>query len=483
MRTLAALGEWWYLLRMAIDHDTPVSDSTKGARVLFVDDEPLIRDVVRKMLDRSGYVPVVCETMDEALEYFRTEDVEVVLTDVQLGKASDSPTGYDVLKAVHERSPEMQVVLLTGLATIDLAMAAVGQGAFAYLSKPVRIDTLAATIDKAIRTRRALLAEATQAWPAADADLPQGERPLIGRSQAMLTAFTKVALVAPSDSTVLVLGENGTGKERVALELHRKSARAGKPFVAVNVTSISPTLAESELFGHVKGSFTDARADHVGFFESANGGTLFLDEIGDLSLDIQVKLLRTLQERKIRRVGGDRDIPVDIRLVCATNQDLPAKIRAGSMREDFYYRFNVVQIQLPPLRERGDDVLLIAQYLIARQPRRPGQPEARLTKEAQSRLLEYPWPGNVRELENVIQSAYTFSTHGVITPDLLQFDQSAPHPDASKPARWVTLDELEREYLASVLHHTAGNITQAARILRVARKTLQRKLKQGPQPE
>jgi DNA-binding NtrC family response regulator len=465
---------------MAIDQESvTASDSTKGARVLFVDDEPLIRDVVKKMLDRSGYLPLVCESMDDAIARFRAEEVDVVLTDVELGKAADSPTGYDVLKAIHERSPEMQVVLLTGLATIDLAMSAVSQGAFAYLSKPVRIETLAATLDKAIRTRRALLAEASRAWTVEDEQRPEGERPLIGRSQAMLSAFTLVAKIAPMDSTVLVLGENGTGKERVALELHRKSARAAQPFIAVNLASIASTLAESQLFGHMKGSFTDARTDHMGYFESANGGTLFLDEIGDLSIETQVKLLRTLQERKIRRVGGERDIPVDIRLVCATNQDLQAKIRAGTMREDFFYRFNVVQIQLPPLRDRGDDVVLIARYLLARQPRRPGQPAPKLTRETIQRMLEYPWPGNVRELENVIQRAYAFSTHGVITPDLLQLDETAVRQGPTGPTRWVTLEEVEREYTASVLEHTNGNLSQAARILGVSRKTLQRKAARG----
>ncbi len=462
---------------MAIDHETtPASDSTKGARVLFVDDDLTARTSIHAMLVRIGYSVVACETMDAALEHFRQEEFEAVLTDVQLRNDSDSPSGYDVLRAVHNQSPATQVVLLTGHATMDLAMSATGQGAFAYLSKPVRLETLSATLDRAIRTRRTLLADAGKAWPKEYESLPPEEKRLIGKSQAMLTAFTNVALAAPLDSSVLILGENGTGKERVALELHRHSPRAHKPFVAVNMNAVTLTLAESSLFGHKKGSFTDAIEDRVGYFESANGGTLFLDEIGDLSPEMQVKLLRTLQERTIRRIGGDRDIPVDIRLVCATNRDLPARIRSGAMREDFYYRIKVVQIVLPPLRERGEDILLLADYLLTRQTRRPGQSIPILTKEARDRLREYSWPGNVRELENVIQSACTFAgAHGVITPDLLVLEDSASEPAHASPARWVTLEKVEREYTAAVLEHTNGNLSQAARILGVSRKTLQRK--------
>jgi DNA-binding NtrC family response regulator len=466
---------------MAIDQETTTaSDSTKGARVLFVDDDPDARGAIHKMLARVGYVVVACESLEEALDHFRREEFEAVLTDVQLRKDADSPSGYDVLRAVQDQSPATQVVLVTGHATMDLAMSATGQGAFAYLSKPVRIETLAATMDRAVRTRRALLADAGKPWPKEYESLPPDEKRLIGRSQAMLTAFTDVAKAAPLDSSVLILGENGTGKERVALELHRHSPRADKPFVAVNVNAMPITLAESMLFGHKRGSFTDAIGDQVGFFESANGGTLFLDEIGDLSAEIQVKLLRTLQERTIRRIGDRGDIPVDIRLVCATNRDLLAKIRSGAMREDFYYRINVVQIVLPPLRERGDDVVLLAEYLLARQPQRPGQPAPKLTKDASERLRQYSWPGNVRELENVIQRACTFAgAHGVITPDLLQLDEQASEARRTTPNRWVTLKEVENDYVASVLEHTNGNLSKAARILGVSRKTLQRKAARG----
>ena len=469
----------WYFLTMAIEHELPVENPAQGARILVVDDEPMIQRVLERMLVRSGFIPTICSGVEEALDVFRRQDFDAVLSDVKMDRLG----GFDLLKAVQEHSPEMQVVLITGDATIDKAKVAVEQGAFDYLSKPVRLDKLTATLENAIRTRRAILSDASESRIGNPGPIPALEKPLIGRSQGMLDAFRNIARAARTDATVLVRGESGTGKERVALELHRKSPRAAKPFIAVNVNAITPTLAESALFGHVRGAFTDAREDREGFFAAADGGTLFLDEIGELDTTIQVKLLRTLQERTFQRVGDTKETPVDIRLVSATNKDLPRLMQEGKFREDFFFRINVVDVNLPPLRERENDVILIAEYLLARQWRSGNQLTPRLTSEAQQVMLQYAWPGNVRELENVIQRASTFCTHGVITPDLLQLGKEGPHDSPNRTRRWVPLKERTEEYVNEVLDHTSNNLTQAAKILGIARRTLQRMAARRRQPD
>jgi len=439
-----------------------------SSHVLVVDDQPLVANALAAMVQASGHRVTVCHGVEEALGCFDAQPFDAVLSDVKMGTLG----GFDLLRGVRQRAPHVPVVLITGEASVAAAMDAMEQGAYDYLSKPVRHEALRVLLRRAVEHKRLL---------SRDEDLGQVEPPpttfndIIGHSSRMLEAFKTVARAARGDASVLILGENGTGKERVARALHEKSPRSDRPFVPVNVTAIVSTLAESELFGHVKGAFTDARESRPGLFQQASGGTLFLDEIGDLEMALQVKLLRAIQERRIKPVGSSEEIDVDIRLVAATNADLAKRVREGRFREDLYYRINVVTIALPALRDRRDDIPELAEYFLARFAARAGQRKPRLSDDSRAALIEYDWPGNVRELENVMQRALQFCTDGIVTADQLMLGE--PARERSEPeggAQFPTLREKMDRYVIEVLEHTNGNLTQAARILGVARRTLQR---------
>jgi DNA-binding NtrC family response regulator len=439
-------------------------------RVLVVDDKEIVARTLAAMVQKNGHIAVTSHNVVDALRLFDEQPFDAVLSDVKMGALG----GFDLLRQVKERSPNMPVILITGEATVTAAMEAMDAGAYDYLSKPVRNDVLGQLLKRAIEHKRLVAREVASARidPA-----PTTFADIIGHSPLMLDAFKRVARAARGDANVLILGEHGTGKERVARALHEKSERAECPFIPVNVAAIASGVVESELFGHRRGAFTDAREDRKGVFEQAHKGTLFLDEIGDLDPVIQVKLLRAIQERKIKAVGGSDEVSVDIRLVSATNQDLPKLVHEGRFREDLYYRINVVQIALPPLRDRREDIPELAEYFLARFAARAGKTAPHLTAEALEVLVRHNWPGNVRELENVTQRAIQFCDDAVITPEQLMVGETlggSERPGVNGELEYPPLREKMDAYIREVLAHTDGNISQAARILGVTRRTLQR---------
>jgi DNA-binding NtrC family response regulator len=443
-----------------------------ATRVLVVDDLDYVARAIAAMAERHGHEVVICYDVESALREFDRQPFDVVLSDVKMGTLG----GFDLLRGVKQRRSNVPVVLITGEATVSAAMEAMDEGAYDYLSKPVRQEALGKLLARAIEHKRLLSREAGA--PATGAP-PPSFTDIIGRSFLMLEAFKNVARAARGDANVLILGENGTGKEMVARQLHEKSDRAGRPFVAVNVAAIAPGVAESELFGHVRGAFTDARETRQGLFQQAHGGTLFLDEIGDLEPALQAKLVRAIQERRVRPVGGNEEIEVDIRLVSATNRDLAQRVREGRFRQDLYYRINVVTISLPPLRERVEDIPILANYFLARYAARAGRSAPVLSDEALGLLAAHSWPGNVRELENVMQRIVQFCTDGVVTPDLLSIGEGLPgyalaSLPAGSPLQLVSLKEKMEQYVLEVLQHTGNNLTQAAKILNISRRTIQR---------
>ncbi|HET9131145.1 MAG TPA: sigma-54 dependent transcriptional regulator, partial [Terriglobia bacterium] len=377
-------------------------------KILIVDDEQSLRDVLSIMLKRAGYVVTSAMDGEEAIELLNREIFDLVITDLRMPKID----GMEVLRAVKSASPETVVLIITAFATADSAVDAMKQGAYDYLTKPFQVDEVQLIIRNALEKRRLttenMLLKREMASQSSFAQL-------VGQSEAMQKVFDVVRKVADSKSNVLICGESGTGKELVARAIHYNSARSVHPFVAVNCSAVPETLLESELFGHMKGSFTGAISNKAGLFEIANGGTIFLDEIGDTTPTIQVKLLRVIQEREFRRVGGNQDIKVDVRVVAATNKDLEKAVAEGSFREDLYYRLDVIPIRLPPLRMRTGDIPLLINHFLERFSKESGKPKPMIGPEAMPVLLGHEWRGNVRELENLIERVVAFSTEGPVT--------------------------------------------------------------------
>jgi DNA-binding NtrC family response regulator len=365
------------------------------------------------------------------------------------------------------------VVILTAFATMETAIAAIRSGAYDYLSKPFRVDEIKLVVRRALEAQR-LLRENRQYRQ----ELRERYRPenLVGQSPPMVAVYKQVARVATLDTTVLVLGETGTGKELVARALHYASPRAERPFVVVDCTALPETLFESELFGHERGAFTGADTARRGLLETAEGGTCLLDEIGDLSAALQAKLLRVLQERAIRRVGGHATIPIDVRVIAATNRDLTKQVADGAFRDDLYYRLNVVTITVPPLRERRDDIPLLAQHFLEKYARATGRPIQGLAPATVDTLLAWHWPGNVRELEHAIERAVALAASGLLLPDDLPPEIRGGGRDRGLPAGTMTLEALKRWYVARVLEETGGNKVRAAELLGIDRRTLYRML-------
>ena len=442
--------------------------TTERARILVVDDEPESARAIERMTRHFGHDVVVADSVEGAIQRFADTEFDAVLADVNLGREN----GFDLLSHIREKSPEIPVVMITGYASVDSAMEAIGAGAYDYLAKPPALDALGAVLRRAIEKRRAAPLE-----PAAEPPVVTFEN-IVGKSPRMLEIFKTVARVAAGRASVLILGESGTGKELVARALHRHSPRAERRFVPVNVSAIPEGLLESELFGHVRGAFTGATTARRGLFEEANGGTLFLDEIGDLSLPLQAKLLRAIQEQRVKPVGGNDEIAVDVRLVVATHQDLERMVRAERFREDLYYRLNVVTIALPPLRERVEDIPILLEHFLRKAAQEAGQPAAHFSSEAERTLLAYSWPGNIRELANVVERAVAISDHGVIPPDALPPQvlggATTSIPAMNSATEFVTLDESIDRYVRQVLEHAGGNRSRAAKILGISRRTLHR---------
>jgi two-component system response regulator AtoC len=441
-----------------------------ATRILVVDDEPAMRDLLVDGLATEAVVESVA-TGPLGLERVRRGDVALVITDLRMPGMS----GLELCAQVAEQSPGLPVIVLTAFGDFDSAVAAVRAGAYDFIAKPVRIDLLRIAVRRALahaelRREVRLLTRRLE---------PPSNLGIIGESPAMQHVLDLLRRAAPSGSSILVTGESGTGKEVVARAIHRISNAQG-PFVAVNCAAIPEQLLESELFGHERGAFTDARSSRVGLFVEASGGTLFLDEIGELPLGLQPKLLRALQERVIRPIGGRKDVPFSARLVCATNRDLGLAAEEGRFRQDLYFRINVIEVPIPPLRARGNDVLLLAAHFLKECSARAKKDVVGLTPEVAAQFLRYPWPGNVRELANVVERGVALTSHDHITladlPRGVVERRKAEVVIGTDAAELVSLEEMERRYVLHVLDSVGGSRTAAAKILGVDRTTLWRRL-------
>jgi DNA-binding NtrC family response regulator len=438
-------------------------------RTLVVDDDDLTRQLLATALQRDGHVVVCVADGAEAIRRLAVEAFDLIVSDIQMAKTS----GFELLDEVQRTHPDLPVVLVTGYAEPSGAMDAIARGAVDYLSKPVDVQALRATAARAIERRR------LERQHDALAREVLGHRVMLGTSPPMIELYKQIAQVASTNAVVHIHGESGSGKELVARTIHERSRRAAGPFVAVNCAALTETLLESELFGHERGAFTGAAATRRGLFEEASGGTLFLDEIGDISPKVQAQLLRVLQEGEIRRVGGTASIRVDARVVTATNRDLAAEVAAGRLRSDLFYRLNVVPLALPPLRERGDDLMVLARHFAARHSLEVGRRAPDISAAAATVLAAHRWPGNVRELENAMARAVAMCHGNVILPSDLPQTVLTPAPLGVGEHRcldhdWPTLEVLQRRYIDKVLEHTDHNKTTAAALLGIDRRTLQR---------
>ena len=444
------------------------------ANILIVDDDELVRDTLAALVRVSGQTARCASSGNEALEIIGREDIDVLLTDVTMPGVS----GLDLCRYVVQHRPELPVVMVTAHSDVETAIASLRVGAYDFIMKPVTAEALRAAIDRAIH-HSGLQRKLADLRKVPTTELPQ-VHDILGNSPEMQQVRAIVARVADSDASVLITGASGTGKDVVARAIHACSRRANNPFVSINCAALPNALLESELFGHARGAFSDAKNQRDGLFKQAAGGTLFLDEIGELTLNLQPKLLRALQDRKVRPLGSKTEEDVDVRLICATNQDLEAAVAQNKFRSDLYFRINVVHIKLPPLHARGDDVIVLADYFLKRIAQQEGKPVRGLSTAAARVLLEYHWPGNVRELQNCIHSAIATTRSDEIAPaDLPERVRAASlslslSPDY--PTELLPLRDVERRYVTRVLAAVSGNKSTAARILGIDRKTLYRKI-------
>jgi len=448
------------------------------AQFLVVDDERSMRDFLEIFLAKQKHEVDLAADGREAVKLLGQAEYDLVVTDLRMPHVD----GMTVLQEAKRRWPDTQVIVMTAFSTTETAIEAMKKGAYDYISKPFKVSEVGVVIGKALEKRELLLAnrrlkrELTRKLSVEN---------LVGNSQRMHEVYQTIHQIADTRTNILVCGESGTGKELVARALHYNSSRSGKPFVVINCGAIPDALMESELFGHVKGSFTGAIADKKGLFEVANGGTIFLDEIGELSLHLQVKLLRALQERCIKRVGGTREMEVDVRLIAATNKDLEQEVRGGGFRDDLYFRINVIQMNLPSLRERRDDVPLLAQHFLGRYNEELGKRIEGFTRETLDLMAAHDYPGNVRELENVVQRAVAFEQSEWVTPASLparlQGGGASPEPDLLVPdTENFNLDEhlerVEYRFLRQAMREVGGNVTESARRLGVSFRAMRYKL-------
>jgi DNA-binding NtrC family response regulator len=440
-------------------------------RILVIDDDLETCNFLTEIFAEEGWQVASSQTADAARDAVEKSHFDLIVSDINLGGRT---TGVTLLKEFKAVSPTSEVILISGFGTLETAVEAVREGAFDYISKPFNVNEVIATGRRALKGRDADEPAAVLLKQYSEAS------GLIGHSHRMIELYKEIALVAPSRSTVLITGDSGTGKELVARALHRNSPRSQAAFVAVNCGAITETLLESELFGHVRGSFTGATADKRGLFEEAADGTIFLDEIGEISLSVQVKLLRVLQEGEIRRVGSARSMRVDVRVLAATNRDLEHEVKEGRFREDLFYRLSVVSLRVPPLRERSEDLPLLAAHAL-RQAKEAGARASTISEEALAVLNQYDWPGNVRELENTIAHAALYARGNVITPEDLpakvRKQARVAEPDNKTQSMFKdlpSLDELERRYIIHVLQTVGGSRTRAAEVLGIDRRTLYR---------
>ncbi len=448
--------------------------------VLIVEDDVDTAELVREGLRKRGFDARAVHSAPACLAELADRPVDVVVTDVQMAEMS----GIELCHELHRKHPEILPIVLTGAAGLETAVAAIRAGAYDYITKPLKLDALAIAVERAIqhltlrRELRRLRIEAGRAMPA---------HAIAGSSPAIRATIEMISRVSTSDATVLITGESGTGKELVARALHHQSGRGDQPFIAINCAAMPAPLLESELFGHVRGAFTDAKQARLGLFVQAGAGTIFLDEIGEMAMEMQVKLLRVLQERRVRPVGGDEETPFRARVVTATNRDLEIEVDEKRFREDLFYRINVVPIAVPPLRERTGDVLFLAHYFLGRIAKQSGRRVEGISAPAARKLTDYDWPGNVRELENCIERAVALCRLNEITiddlpPKLVEHGAGKLVISAASPLELVTVDEMTRRYVRQVMAAVGGNKTHAARVLGIDRRSLYRRL-EGVKPE
>jgi DNA-binding NtrC family response regulator len=445
----------------------------RPAKILIIDDEELLREGCRRLLEMSGYAVTVAANAEAGLSVAANDSFEIAFVDFRM----PGMTGIDFIKRMQETSPSTDLVMMTGYASIEMAVEAMKNGARDYISKPFEAEQLLEIVRKLLQRRQTPPVGAIPELTFSFHDKPVH---IIGGSRAMQELFSLVQKVAPTDSTVLIEGESGTGKELIARAIHAFSSRKNKPFFAMDCGSLVESLFESELFGHAKGSFTGATATKHGAFELAHGGTFFFDEIGNISLNVQAKILRAIQEKEIRRIGSTQSIPVDVRVIAATNLDLKVAVKKGDFREDLFYRLSVIPIPLPPLRKRPEDIGPLLNHFIQKHNRRRQQnPILKVTDRVYALFLQYPWPGNIRELENAIERAAVIEESQEITlqslPPQLQNYSAETHADAQPES--LTLAEIEEEHIRKILQAHGGNISRAARTLAIDRKTLYDKIR------
>jgi two-component system response regulator HydG len=456
---------------MAEEAGAAVQRAAIPISVLVVEDEENTRKLCADVAESCGMKAIVATTVEEALRRLETNPVDIIVTDLLLPPSS----GLDLLKQVHEMYPQVAVVVLTQYGTIDSAVAATRMGAVDYVTKPFHIEDLRARLERVARDmdldrENRLLREQLHSKP--------GFGGMIGVSAKMQRVYKMIEKVSQHEYPVLILGESGTGKELVAKSIHYSGIRKDRPFAPVDCSSLVPTLIESELFGYVKGAFTGAMQSKQGLLEAAQGGTLFLDEIGDMPVDLQAKLLRALQEREVKPVGSTERRHINIRIIAATNRDLESAIRTGAFRQDLYFRLNVVQVKLPPLRERKSDIQLMVISFLEKFSDPHGPPRT-ISDDAMRRLIAYDWPGNVRELENAIERAVAMGSGPIVhvgdLPSNLHYPSSERVPDKDE---LLPMEELERRAILRTLRETGGDKLAAARMLGIGKTTLYRKLKQ-----
>jgi len=442
--------------------------------ILIVDDEKGQREILTTILQKEGYRIVDAPGGREALERLKEEEFDLILTDLKMQGMS----GMELLESVLTDDPQQCIVMMTAHGTIDSAVEAMKKGAFDYLEKPLEREDLLLTVQRAFE-RIMLLRENRVLHKKLEES--QGIPAIIGEHPKIKEVFRVINKIAPTGSTVLIYGESGTGKELVAKAIHERSPRKDRPFFAVNCAAIPESLMESELFGHEKGSFTGAGSREIGLFEAADKGTVFLDEIGEMSVAMQAKLLRAIQEKEIRRVGGKVNIPIDVRIISATNRDLEAEIKKGHFRDDLYYRLNVIRLNLPPLRERGSDIATLADFFVAKYSATNGNRLQGISKPALKILMNFSWPGNVRQLESIIERGVLMAESDYIQPEDLAAEVHEGISNSGQlpfdlPPEGISIEELERDIIIKTMDRVGWVIAKAAPLLGMSYKTLQYRL-------
>ncbi|MEC8783654.1 MAG: sigma-54 dependent transcriptional regulator [Planctomycetota bacterium] len=452
-----------------------MNSPTPQPRLLVVDDQVSMTRWLCSDLQGRGFTTEASNSPEEIVDQLPQLNFDLVLTDVRMPRIS----GLELCREITARRPDIPVIVMTAFGDMEAAIEAMRAGAYDFITKPLEVDLLEIALQRAVDHRRLQMQ-----LEKLEKQMQESSRAgvLVGENAIMLDLIGQIERAGPSGAAILITGESGTGKELVARALHDSSARKAKPFIAVNCAALPEALIESELFGHAKGAFTDARDARKGLFAQADGGTLFLDEIGDLPLNLQAKLLRVLEQQTIRPIGSDQEQAIDVRVLSATHQDLEAKVEREEFRQDLYYRLNVIEIEVPPLRARGNDVLLLAHTFLQQFAEKSGKAVVGIAEPAATKLLDYDWPGNVRELRNVLERAVAMTQYDrVIVDDLparvQQFTRNEFVFGSEDPSNLVSLAELEQRYIVHVLQMVGNNRTRAARLLGLDRKTLYRKLK------